>query len=176
MRFTELKIPGAFLVELEPRNDERGFFSRSFCMREFEAHGLNPSVEQCNISYSIQCGTLRGMHIQRHPHEETKLVRCTRGRLYDVIVDVRNDSPTYCQWVGVELDAESRRAVYVPRGCAHGFQTLEPDTEAFYQVSAFYSKEYELGYRWNDPSFKIDWPIADAVLSDRDRMHEDFLP
>lgn len=176
MKFTPLKIPGAFLVELEPRVDERGFFSRSFCVREFEEHGLAPTVVQCNVSYSNLRGTLRGMHIQRAPHEETKLVRCTRGRLYDVIVDVRKDSPTYCQWVGVELDAQTHNAVFVPRGCAHGFQTLEDDTEAFYQVSAYYSKEFELGYRWNDPSFKIEWPIEDAVLSDRDRMHEDFVP
>ena len=176
MKFTELKIPGAFLVELEPRTDERGFFARSFCMREFEAHGLNPNVEQCNVSYSLQRGTLRGLHIQRAPHEETKLVRCTRGRLYDVIVDLRKESPTYCRWIGVELDADSRRAVYVPRGCAHGFQTLEPDSEAFYQVSAFYSQEFELGYRWNDPSFQIEWPLDDAVLSDRDRAHKDFVP
>jgi dTDP-4-dehydrorhamnose 3,5-epimerase len=176
MKFTELKIPGAFRVELEPRKDERGFFSRSFCVREFEEHGLNPVVVQCNVSYSLLTGTLRGLHIQRAPCEETKLLRCTRGRLYDVIVDVRRDSPTYCQWVGVELDAESRQAVYVPRGCAHGFQTLEPDTEAFYQVSEYYSKELELGYRWNDPSFDISWPIADAILSDRDREHPDFMP
>ncbi len=176
MKFTPLKIPGAFLVELEPRHDERGFFSRSFCVREFEENGLNPAVLQCNVSFSIQTGTLRGLHIQGTPHEETKLVRCTRGRLWDVIVDIRKDSPTYCQWVGVELDADSRKAVYVPQGCAHGFQTLEPDSEAFYQVSAFYSKEFERGYRWNDPAFKIDWPIADAVLSGRDRAHKDFVP
>ncbi len=176
MKFTPLKIPGAFLVELEPRTDERGFFSRSFCVREFEAHGLNPAVAQCNVSYSLHTGTLRGLHIQSAPYEETKLVRCTRGSLYDVIVDVRKDSPTYCEWVSVELDAESRKSVYVPRGCAHGFQTLEADTEAFYQVSEYYSKEFESGYRWNDPAFGIEWPIADAVLSDRDRTHQDFLP
>ena len=175
MLFTPLEIPGAFLVDIEPKTDDRGFFARSYCKKEFEAHGLGTRLSQCNISYSEAVGTLRGMHIQLAPYQEAKLVRCTRGSLYDVMVDLRRDSPTYCKWFGVTLTAASRQAVYVPEGCAHGFQTLEPASEAFYQVSEYYSKEFERGYRWNDPAFGIVWPLPDPVLSPRDRAHADYI-
>jgi dTDP-4-dehydrorhamnose 3,5-epimerase len=175
--FEETPIAGAFVIELERRGDERGFFARVFCRREFEEHGLNPNVVQCNLSLSAKPGTLRGMHFQRPPHEEAKLVRCTRGALWDVVLDLRPDSPTYLAWYGVELNAENRRLLYIPEGCAHGFQTLVPDTEAFYQVSAAYAPEHEGGVRWNDPAFGLEWPeAAERTISEKDQGWPDYRP
>jgi dTDP-4-dehydrorhamnose 3,5-epimerase len=174
--FAPTALPGAFLVELERREDERGFFARSFCRREFEAQGLDPSVVQCNVSFNRRRGTLRGLHWQAEPHGETKLVRTTRGALWDAIVDLRPDSPTYCRWFGAELTAENRRALYIPQGFAHGFQTLTDDVEVFYQMSAFYVPEAQRGVRWDDSAFGIDWPIRPPFLSDRDATYPDFVP
>ena len=177
MIFRETVVAGVFVIELEPREDERGFFARVFCRAEFEAHGLNPHVEQCNVSLSPQAGTLRGMHFQVTPHSEAKTVRCTRGALWDVALDLRPDSPSYLRWAGAELTDENRRMLYVPEGCAHGFQTLRPETEAFYQVSSAYAPGAERGVRWDDPAFGIDWPAAPArVISDKDRSWPDYDP
>lgn len=175
MVFTETALPGAFLVDLERREDERGFFARAWCEREFSEQGLATRVVQCNLSFNRERGTLRGMHFQRPPHAEVKLVRCTRGAVYDVVIDMRPDSPTFKQWLGVELTAENGRALYVPEGFAHGYQTLVPETETFYQVSEFYAPEAEGGVRWNDSAFGIEWPLADEpVLSEKDRTWPDF--
>ena len=174
MIFNETKLKGAFILDLEKRGDERGFFARVFCRNEFEAHGLNPFVAQANTSLSRVKGTLRGMHFQRAPHQEAKLVRCTRGALLDVIIDLRPDSPTFKQWVGVELTSENNRMLYVPEGFAHGFQTLVDDTEVTYLVSEFYAPDSEGGVRYNDPVFGIDWPLEPTVLSDKDRNWPDF--
>jgi len=168
MIFTEIELVGAYIVEIEQIEDERGFFARSWCRKEFMAIGLNPHLEQCNISYNRLRGTLRGMHYQVNPHREAKLVRCTRGKIYDVIVDMRGDSITYKKWTGVELSAENRRMLYVPEGFAHGYQTLEDDTEVFYQVSESYFPKCERGLRWDDPSIDIDWPISDPIISPKD--------
>ena len=176
MIFTETKLPEAYLIDIEKREDERGFFARSWCQKEFEAHGLVPRVTQANISFNKYKGTLRGMHYQAAPFAETKLVRCTRGAIYDVIVDLRPDSPTCMQWLGVELTAENYKMLYVPEGFAHGFQTLIDNTEATYQVSQFYTPEAEGGLRYNDPTFNIDWPLEVQVISDKDRNWPDFRP
>ena len=175
MTFTETDLPGAFVVDLEPRQDDRGFFARAWCETEFAEHGLSTVVAQCNVSFSRKKGTLRGLHYQVAPHAEVKLVRCLRGALYDVIVDLRPASPTYRRWLGVELTAENRRMLYVPEGFAHGFQTLADDTEAFYQVSAAYAPDAERGVRWDDPAFAIEWPDAEgALMSEKDRSWPDF--
>ncbi len=176
MILTETKLPGAYLIDIEKREDERGFFARSWCQKEFEAHGLVPRVTQANISFNKYKGTLRGMHYQAAPFAETKLVRCTRGAIYDVIVDLRPDSPTCMQWLWVELTAENYKMLYVPEGFAHGFQTLIDNTEATYQVSQFYTPEAERGLRYNDPTFNIDWPLEVQVISDKDRNWPDFRP
>ncbi len=176
MIFTETKLGGAFLVDLAPHTDERGFFSRSYCQREFAQHGLNPNVVQCNVSYNRKRGTLRGMHLQAAPFAEAKLVRVTRGGIYDVILDLREGSATYLQWLGVELTAENHRALYVPEGLAHGFITLADDTEVFYQMSEFYAPECQRGYRWNDPAFGIVWPVSLEVISEKDAALPDFQP
>ena len=169
MRFTPLALAGARLVELDPIADERGFFARAWCEREFAEHGLNPHLVQCNISFNTRKGTLRGMHWQAAPHGEAKLVRCTRGALYDVIVDLRPDSATYRRWLGIELTAMQRNALYIPEGLAHGFQTLESDSEIFYQMSGFHHPASARGLRWNDPAFNITWPLIDPLISERDR-------
>jgi dTDP-4-dehydrorhamnose 3,5-epimerase len=174
MIFTETKLPGSYLLELKKFEDERGFFARSWCQKEFEEHGLVPCVVQANVSYNVKQGTLRGMHYQAAPYAETKLVRCTRGALYDVIVDVRSSSPTYMQWFGVELSADNYKMLYVPEGFAHGFITLVDDTEATYQVSQFYTPGAERGLRYNDPLFAIEWPLPAAVISDKDSNWGDF--
>lgn len=174
MIFTETKLRGAYIIELERRSDERGFFARAFDQEAFAARGLNPAIVQCNISYSRLRGTLRGMHFQAAPHAETKLIRCTAGAVYDVIIDLRPDSPTFCQWIGVELSAENRRLLYVPEGFAHGLQTLADDTEVFYQMGAPYVAEAARGVRYNDPTFGIIWPLPVTVISDRDQGFEDF--
>lgn len=177
MIFAETALPGAFVIDLEPHRDERGFFARGWCEREFEEHGLDPRVAQCNLSYNDLKGTLRGMHYQVAPHEEVKLVRCIRGSIYDVIIDLRPESPAYMNWVGVELSAENRRSLYVPEGFAHGYVTLEDETETFYQVSEFYTPGAEAGVRWNDPAFAIEWPDVDVrVISEKDRAWPDFEP
>jgi dTDP-4-dehydrorhamnose 3,5-epimerase len=174
MKFIETDLADAFLIEVEPSQDERGFFARSFCRREFEAHGLDPALVQCNISYNRRSGTLRGMHFQRPPFEETKVVRCTSGAIFDVIVDLRPDSRTFMRHVAVELTAENRRQLYVPKGFAHGFQTLTDDSEVFYQMSDFYVAEATAGLRWNDPLLNIRWPREVTVISPRDAAYADF--
>lgn len=176
MLFTETCLKGAFLIEPERHEDERGFFARTWCRHEFAAHGLNAELVQCNVSYNRRKGTLRGMHYQRAPYAEAKLVRCTRGAIYDVIIDLRPDSPTRLQWLAVRLTAEDGRMLTIPEGFAHGFQTLEDDTEVFYQMSAFYAPEAAAGIRWNDPYFGISWPLADPILSEKDRAYPDFEP
>ena len=168
MKFTPTKLPGAFVIELEPNEDSRGFFARTFCAREFEDHGLAGTFVQCSVSLNRKQGTLRGMHYQRPPATEAKLVRCTAGALYDVIVDLRPGSATFHQHVGVELTARNRRALYVPAMCAHGLQTLEDDTEVFYQISAYHAPEAATGVRYNDPRFGIQWPVPVTVVSERD--------
>lgn len=175
MIFTETELPGAFVVDLEPREDSRGFFARAWCADEFAQHGLNSRLVQSNLSFNDRAGTLRGMHFQRVPHAEAKLIRCTRGAIYDAIIDLRPDSATYRRWTAVELTAENRRALYVPEGFAHGYQTLEPSTETFYQVSEYYTPSAEGGVRWDDPAFGIEWPDpTNALLSDKDRTWPDF--
>ncbi len=176
MNFESTPLAGAFIVDLERREDERGFFARSYCQQEFEAHGLNPCVAQCNISFNKRRGTLRGLHWQVSPNDEAKLVRVTRGALWDVIVDLRPDSPTYCRGFGVELTADNRRALYVPKGFAHGFQTLVDDVEVFYQMSTCYASEAQQGARWDDPVFDLAWPIVPPFMSERDAGYPDFDP
>jgi dTDP-4-dehydrorhamnose 3,5-epimerase len=172
--FRETKVPGAFLIEFEPHRDERGSFARSFCAREFEAHGLDARVAQCNLSENRRRGTLRGLHAQEAPHAEAKLVRCTRGSLYDVILDLRPGSPAHGEHVGVTLRAGDSRMLYVPKGVYHGFLTLEDDTEVFYQMSEFYDASAAVGVRWNDPAFGIEWPGEVRVISARDASYPDW--
>lgn len=175
LKFLPLPLSGAFVVEPEPIADERGFFARTFCAHEFAAHGLNPQLVQCSLSFNKRQGTLRGMHYQTKPREETKLVRCTRGAIYDVILDLRPDSSTFKLWTGVELSEVNRKALYIPAGVAHGFLTLQDETEVFYQISEFFHSECMAGVRWDDPAFSIHWPEKVVVLSDRDRGYEIFL-
>lgn len=174
MIFKQTKLKGVFFIEPEELVDERGFFARSFCRKEFEKYDLNPEVAQCNISFNLKKGTLRGMHYQVPPSEEAKLVRCTRGALYDVILDIRPDSPTFKHHFGLLLTADNRLALYIPEGFAHGFLTLEDNTEVFYQMSEFYAPDTARGLRWNDPAFSIPWPIEVEVVSDRDSSYPDF--
>jgi dTDP-4-dehydrorhamnose 3,5-epimerase len=174
MIFKETKLKGAYLIEIEPIEDERGFFARSFCVKEFKECGLNPNIAQCNISYNEKKGTLRGMHYQVAPHEEVKLVRCTMGAIYDVIIDLRPDSSTFKQWIGVELTKENHQMLYIPEGFAHGFQTLEDHTEVFYQTSEFFHPECSMGVRWNDPAFGIEWPAGERIISPRDQGYLEF--
>ena len=174
MRFIQTPLAGAYLVEPELIADERGFFARSYCRDEFTAKGLNPNLAQCNISYNKLRGTLRGMHFQKAPHAETKLVRCTQGAIYDVIIDLRSDSRTFAKWFGVELTAENRNALYVPEDFAHGFITLKDDTEVLYQMSEFFHAEYAAGVRWDDPVFSIQWPVEVKVISERDQNYPAF--
>ncbi len=176
MIFHETPIKGAFVIEVEKRGDDRGFFARAFCRKELEAYELNPEVSQANIGFSRSRGTLRGLHYQVFPHEETKLVRCTAGAVFDVILDLRTSSHSYKQWFGVELTAEKHNMLFVPKGCAHGYLTLADNTEIFYLVSQFYSPGVEWGVRWNDPAFGIDWPAVEhLVISEKDRNWQDWL-
>lgn len=168
MRFVQTKLAGAFIIEMEPREDERGFFARTFCAREFEEQGLSGRFVQCSISLNRKKGTLRGLHYQLPPACEVKLVRCTAGALYDVIVDLRRDSATYLQHVGVELTARNRRALYAPFLFGHGFQTLADETEALYQINEYYVPEASSGVRYNDPKLGIQWPLPVAAISERD--------
>jgi dTDP-4-dehydrorhamnose 3,5-epimerase len=172
--FTETKLKGAFILDLELRADDRGAFARTFCMKEFEQHGLKPSVAQCNLSYNYKAGTLRGMHYQLPPAAETKLVRCTKGAIYDVIIDMRPESPTYMQHIGVELSAENHRALYVPELFAHGYLALTDGAEVVYQVGEFYTPGYERGLRYDDPAFGIEWPMPITVISEKDAAWEPF--
>ena len=174
MIFAETKLKGAFIVEVEKHADERGFFARTWCQEEFTTHGLNPRLVQCSISFSRKGGTLRGMHYQSEPYGEAKLVRCTQGAVYDVIVDLRPDSATFKQWIAVELTAENHRMLYVPAKFAHGFQTLEDNTEVSYQMSEFHAPESARGVRWDDPAFAIRWPEGPRILSERDKSYPDF--
>ena len=174
MIFAKTTLEGAFIIEPERIEDERGFFARVWCQREFEAHGLTTRLTQCNISFNTKAGTLRGMHYQADPHAEVKLVRCTAGAIQDVIIDLRPESPTFKQHVAVELSASNRTMLYVPEGFAHGYLTLEDNTEVFYQVSAFYAPAYARGVRWNDPAFAIEWRGEARVMTERDRTYPDF--
>jgi len=174
--FQPTDIEGAFLIKIEPHHDERGFFARTFCTDEFEEQGLAPSVAQCNVSFNHKRGTLRGMHSQKKPHEETKVVRCTRGAIHDVIVDLRSDSPSFLKHYAVDLTCDDRLALYVPRGVFHGFQTLMDSTEVFYQMSRPFVPGVGSGYRWSDPAFSIRWPIEVSVISRRDASYPDYEP
>jgi len=174
MIFSKTKLQGAFIIDPEKLEDERGFFARSWCQREAAAYGLHPQWVQCNVSFNKKKATLRGMHYQCAPSEEAKLVRCTRGAIYDVIIDLRPASSTYRQWLAVELTAENGRMLYIPEGFAHGFLTLDDNTEIFYQMSEFYVPACARGVRWNDPAFDIKWPMEASVISDKDRSYPDF--
>jgi len=173
--FTETPLKGAFLVDLQKLEDSRGFFARTWCQRECEKYGINFKPVQCNISYNKRKGTLRGMHFQSTPHEEAKLVSCIKGEIFDVIVDLRPGSPTFLQHITAVLTAENHRMIYIPNGFAHGFQTLQDDTEVFYQMSEFYAPEHAKGVRWNDPAFGIQWPDDERLISDRDQSYQDFV-
>lgn len=175
MEFKETKLRGVFVIEPKRFEDDRGFFAQSFSVGQFAARGLTPLVAECNISYNRSAGTLRGMHFQRPPHAQAKLVRCTRGSVFDVAVDLRPESPTFKEWVGVELTAENRRLLFIPEGFAHGYQTLEDDTEVFYQVSDRYAPDCADGVRWDDPAFRIAWPdVGRRVIIARDAEYPDF--
>lgn len=174
MEFLKTKLPGVFEIHIEAKPDERGFFARTWCQNEFESQGLAGKLVQCSLSFNKRKGTLRGMHYQVAPHEEAKLVRCTQGVIYDVVLDLRPNSPAFKKWVGVELTADKRNMVYVPRGCAHGFLTLEDQCEVIYQMSEFQHAESARGVRWDDPAFQIKWPSAVKVISERDRNYADF--
>ncbi|MCM3871759.1 MAG: dTDP-4-dehydrorhamnose 3,5-epimerase [Pyrinomonadaceae bacterium] len=176
MFVSEIKLKGALVVELERREDVRGFFALSWSQTEFERLGLNSRLLECNISFNSKKGTLRGMHFQVAPYAQAKLVRCTSGSIYDVIIDLREDSPTFKQWSAVELTAENHRALYIPEGFAHGFQTLEDRTEILYQMSEIYAPEYARGIRWNDPLFSIEWPPDERIIVARDSSYGDWKP
>ncbi len=176
MIFKESKFKGAYIIDIERIEDGRGFFARSWCQEEFQKNGLNSSIVQCNIAFNKNKGTLRGMHYQSHPYEEVKLIRCTKGAIYDVIIDLRPESKTFMNWMGVELTEKNGRMLYVPSRFAHGYQTLVDDTEVAYQVSQFYSPEHEKGVRWNDPVFSIKWPIENnMIISEKDKNWGDFI-
>ncbi len=174
MIFRETKLPHVLEIDLEAKADERGLFARTWCQQEFAARGLSTKLVQCSVSFNIRKGTLRGMHYQVSPHAEIKLVRCTRGTIYDVVLDLRPQSPTFKDYIGVVLNAEKRNTIYVPEGCAHGFLTLEEGTEVFYQMSEFHSPESARGVRFDDPAFRIAWPEKIAVISEKDRNYPNF--
>jgi dTDP-4-dehydrorhamnose 3,5-epimerase len=176
MKFIPEPLAGAFLIEPERHEDERGFFARMWCQREFAAHGITSHFVQCSISYNRSKGTLRGMHFQLPPYAEDKLVHVTRGRIFDVIVDLRPDSDTFLRWLGVELTEENRLALYIPQGFAHGFETLVDDTEVFYQMTEFYMPDYGRGFRWDDPLIGITWPEPIKIIAERDRTYTNLLP
>lgn len=173
LKFTTTPLPGTFLIDLDRHEDERGFFARTICAEEFAQHGLNGRFVQHSVSWNPRAGTLRGMHFQAAPHEEEKLVRVTRGAIFDVILDLRRDSPTFGRWHGIELSADNHRQLYIPRGVAHGFQTLKPDTEILYAMTAPFHGESARGLRWDDPQLGIDWPTCpahgDRLISDKDK-------
>ena len=169
MRFTPSRIAGAWIIDIEPIHDPRGFFATTWLPEEFRRHGIDPALAQCNLAFNYKRGTLRGMHFQRAPHQQSKLVRATRGALLDVIVDLRPDSPTLRHWDSIELTADNRRMLYIPGGLAHGYLTLADDTEAFYQASTPWAPQAESGVRWNDPAFGITWPFEPTVVSEKDQ-------
>ena len=174
MRFINMEIKGCFIIEIEKKTDVRGFFARTWDKEIFKRENLNENFSQCSISFNNKKGTIRGMHFQIHPYGETKLVRCTRGSIFDVIIDLRTDSKTFKKWISVELSEKNYRTVYMPEGVAHGFQTLENNTEVFYQMTQFYMPEFARGIRWNDPHFDITWPIKSPTLSEKDSKYADF--
>jgi dTDP-4-dehydrorhamnose 3,5-epimerase len=174
MIFAEADLPGVYEVQIDPKSDERGFFARTWCHDEFASRGLDTQLVQCSLSYNTKKGTLRGMHFQAPPHAETKLVRCTKGSIYDVVLDLRQESKAYRRWIGVHLTAGQRNALYIPKGCGHGFLTLEDDTEIFYQMSDFYDADSSRGVRWNDPAFGIVWPGEVEIISSRDASYPNF--
>lgn len=174
MKFEKTSLDGAWIIDINKVEDDRGYFARTFCQNEFLEHGLNTRVAQCNISFNKTKGTFRGMHLQVSPFQEAKLVRCTSGAIYDVIIDLRPESSTYLQHLGVVLNAEDHRMLYIPEGFAHGFLTLEADTNIFYQMSEFYAPDHARGFRWNDPAFDITLPAEISVISDRDLTYSDF--
>lgn len=174
MIFEQTPLEGAYVIRLKRIEDERGFFARSYCQKEFKDHGLTAGIVQANVSYNKQSGTLRGIHYQISPHEETKLVRCTFGAIYDVIIDLRRNSPTYKQWFGIELNAENHAMLFVPESFGHGYQTLADHSEVTYMVSQFYAPGSEKGIRWNDPAFGIEWPSRVKVISSKDSQWDDY--
>ncbi len=174
MIFRERSLKGVFIIEPEKLGDDRGFFARTFCQKEFAANNLNPYLVQCNISFNKKKGTLRGMHYQAEPDAEAKLVRCTSGAIYDVVIDLRCNSPTFKKWIAVELTADNRKMLYIPENFAHGFQTLEDNTEVFYQMSEFYHPASAKGVRWNDSAFGIQWPTDERIISAKDQQYPDF--
>ena len=174
MIFRPLAVAGPYLIDVEPHEDHRGFYAQSFSAREFRTHGLIETFLECGISYNTRRGTVRGMHLQIAPHAQAKLVRCSRGAIYDVIIDLRRESASYGQWLAVDLSMSGRTLLYVPEGFAYGFQTLTDDVEVTYQLSAHFQPDAEVGVRWNDPRFGITWPVADVVVSERDRSFADF--
>jgi dTDP-4-dehydrorhamnose 3,5-epimerase len=174
MIFHETKLPGVFEIHIEPKSDERGFFARTWCQQEFEAHGLNSKLVQCSLSFNQRKGTLRGMHYQAAPHAEAKVIRCNKGAIYDAVLDLRPQSPAFKDWVTVVLSAEKRNMIYVPQGCAHGFLTLADESEVSYQMSEFWHAESARGVRWDDPAFGIQWSEKVEVISERDRTYPDF--
>jgi dTDP-4-dehydrorhamnose 3,5-epimerase len=176
MIFLPTVLPGAFIVDLDRRVDERGFFARSWCRREFEEMGLDADLVQCSISHNSHRGTLRGMHWQDAPYEEAKLVRCTRGAIWDVIIDLRLESPTYTKYLAMELSADSGRGLYIPAGIAHGFVTLVEESDVSYQMSAYHEPTAARGVRWDDPAFGISWPVTDPIIHPRDAGYPDFVP
>ncbi len=171
MKINETSLKGVFLIDPDLMADERGFFARTYCSQKFAQYGLNPRLEQCNISYNHKKGTLRGMHFQTAPHAEAKLVRCIRGAIFDVVIDLRPDSLTFEQWIGVELSEKFPKMLYIPEGCAHGFQTLENNTEVFYQMSNFFVPDAARGVRWDDPNFNITWPSDERIISVKDQNY-----
>ena len=174
MKFAPLEVAGAFRIELEPHSDDRGFFARSWSAEELRSHGLSPVIAEASISFNLSRGTLRGLHYQGAPHEEAKVVRCTRGSAFDVVVDLRPSSPSFKRYAAVTISAENRTAVYVPAGCAHGFETLEDSTELMYEINTGYQPGFSFGVRWDDPAFSIPWPLPPTCISDRDRSFADF--
>jgi len=174
MKFKKTKIDGAFLIRLERICDDRGFFARSFCQNEFRQVNINMNIVQCNISYNIKKGTIRGIHYQDPPFEEEKIVTCQKGSIFDVFIDLRKKSPTYLNWDAIELNSNSHDMIYIPRGCAHGFQTLEDNVIVFYQMGEFYNPSYSRGIRWDDPLFGIEWPFEVSVISEKDKCYPDF--
>jgi len=174
MIFTETKLLGAYIIDIEKCEDERGFFARTWDSKKCSEIGLNPNLVQCNISFNIKKGTVRGMHFQKSPYEEDKIVRCTKGKIFDVIIDLRNDSPTFTKWEGFELSEKNHKMLYIPKGFAHGFQTMEENSEVFYQMSEYFMPEYASGLIWNDPAFKIVWPLPISIISKKDLSYSHF--
>jgi dTDP-4-dehydrorhamnose 3,5-epimerase len=175
MKFVKTELEGALIIEIEKINDNRGFFSRSWDTNIFKNEKINDKIVQCNISFNNKKGTLRGMHFQKSPHGETKLIRCTKGKIFDVIIDLRPKSKTYKKWMGIELSQNNHKMLYVPKGFAHGFQTLEENSEVFYQMSEFYKSKYSSGVKWDDESFKINWPIIPPIISEKDLSFKLFM-